>query len=144
MRTGDNHKSARLHAFTLIEVVIVILIVGILATVLAPMMQRRVDAAKWSEGRTGAGSLATGIRTYCAATMEGHPGVPAGGDFSDFQVFEVDLTGRYFSPANYSVGQVDYDPSTGSISYLITVTAPDSVHGPDKTLDQNGQWNDIE
>jgi len=142
VRSAHNHKSPRLRAFTLIELIVVILIVAILVAVLAPMMQRRVDTAKWTEGRTGAGCLATGIRTYCAATGEGHAGVPAGGDFSDFQVFEVDLRGKYFQPTNYSVSDVVYDQNAGSISYMITVTAPAGVRGPDKTLDQNGQWTD--
>jgi len=118
------------------------LIVAILAAVLAPMMQRRVQAAKWTEGRAGAGALATGIRTYCAATRQGHLGIPAGGDFSDYLVYEVDLRGKYFQPANYSVSDVVYDQDDGNISYLITVTAPAGIGGSDKTLDQHGQWSD--
>lgn len=106
------------------------------------MMQRHIDAAKWTEGRAGAGALATGIRTYCVETGRGHPGIPPGGDFSDFRVFEVDLTGKYFRPANYSVSAVTYDRDSGSISYLITVTAPAGMSGADKTLSQNGQWSD--
>ncbi len=128
--------------FTLIEVAIVVLIVAILATVLAPMMQHRVNEAKWVEGRAGAGALATGIRTYCAQTREGHAGIPAGGDFSDYLVYEVDLRGKYFQPANYSVSDVVYNQDDGSISYVITVSAPAGVSGDDKTMDQNGRWSD--
>ena len=126
----------------MIELAICVLIVAILAAVLAPTMTAKVRDARWSEGRAGAGALATGIRTYCAETGTGHAAIPAGGSFADFRVYEVDLTGKYFKPENYSVGDVAYDLNTGSISYLITVTAPAGVGGPDRTVDQTGVWSD--
>ncbi len=104
------------------------------------MIQRRIDAARWTEGRAGAGALATGIRAYCVETGRGHPGIPPGGDFSVFRVFDLDLTGKYFRPGNYSVSAVTYDQDGGTISYLITVTAPAGMRGRDITLDQNGKW----
>lgn len=137
------YRSTRLRGFSLLELILAVLIAGILAAVLAPMMQRPINQSKWSEGRAGAGALATGIRTYCVETRQGHGAIPAGGNFSDFQVYEVDLRGKYFRPANYSVSPVTFDDDTGSISYLITVTAPAGLRGPDKTLDQNGEWGDV-
>jgi len=38
-------------AFTLVELMVVILIVAILAAVAIPVLRNRVDAAKWSEGK---------------------------------------------------------------------------------------------
>jgi type II secretory pathway pseudopilin PulG len=131
-----------LSAFSLIELTMVVLIVAILAAVFAPMIRPGIDAAKWTEGRAGAGLLATGIRAYCVETGHGHPEIPAPGNFSDFQVFTIDLRGKYFTPANYSVSEVIYDEDSGSMSYLITVTAPAGVSRPDMTLNQNGQWSD--
>ncbi len=142
MRCTHRYRRGRPHGFTIIELAITVLIVAILAAVLAPLMQRRVNEAKWVEGRAGAGALATGIRTYCAQTRQGHAGIPAGGDFSDYLVYEVDLRGKYFRPANYSVSDVIYDQDDGRISYLITVTAPAGLSGPDRTVDQHGQWSD--
>ena len=52
--------------FTLIELMVVILIVGILASVAVPMLRGRIDAAKWSEGKAMIGSIATAIRSYNA------------------------------------------------------------------------------
>jgi prepilin-type N-terminal cleavage/methylation domain-containing protein len=41
--------------FTLIELMIVILIIGILAAAAIPLMRGRVDSAKWTEGKSGLG-----------------------------------------------------------------------------------------
>ena len=142
MGWAQTYKHARADGFTLIELVIAILILAILASVLAPMLTPRMRDAKWTEGRAGAGALATGIRTYCVETGLGHGAIPAGGSFVDFRVYEVDLTGKYFQPANYSVSPVTYDRATGTIGYAITVAAPGCVGGSDKILDQAGVWSD--
>ncbi len=52
--------------FTLIELMVVILIVGILAAVAVPIMRGRIDSAKWSEGNASAGAIRTSIRAYIA------------------------------------------------------------------------------
>jgi prepilin-type N-terminal cleavage/methylation domain-containing protein len=52
--------------FTLIELMVVVLIVGILAAVAIPILRGRIDAAKWSEGKAMLGSVATAIRAYAA------------------------------------------------------------------------------
>ncbi|MHC4149374.1 MAG: type IV pilin protein, partial [Planctomycetota bacterium] len=52
--------------FTLIELMVVILIVGILAAVAIPIMRGRIDSAKWSEGKAGAGSVRTAARAFMA------------------------------------------------------------------------------
>ena len=50
--------------FTLIELMTVVVIVAILAAVAIAIMRGRIDAAKWSEGKAGAGTVATTIRAY--------------------------------------------------------------------------------
>ncbi len=142
MGLHNRHGHAPPDGFSLIELVIVILIVAILASILAPLLTARVQQAKWTEGRAGAGALATGIRAYCAETGTGHAPIPPGGSFVDFRVYEVDLTGKYFQPAHYSVGRVTYDMANGSVSYVISITAPGCVGGPDRTLNQAGVWSD--
>ena len=61
--------------FTLIELMVVILIVGILAAVAIPLMRGRIDSAKWSEANATAGTIRTAIRAYSAeksvATAQG-------------------------------------------------------------------------
>jgi prepilin-type N-terminal cleavage/methylation domain-containing protein len=50
--------------FTLIELMVVILIVGMLAAVLAPILRGRIGQAKWTEGAAIAGTIRIALRTY--------------------------------------------------------------------------------
>ena len=52
--------------FTLIELMVVILIVGILAAASVPMMRGRIDSAKWSEANATAGTIKSAVRVYFA------------------------------------------------------------------------------
>ena len=53
-------------AFTMVELMVVILIVGILAAVAVPLMRGRIDSSKWSEGKAGMGTIASALRAYAA------------------------------------------------------------------------------
>ena len=132
--------------FTLIELMVVIFIVGILAAVAIPIMRGRIDAAKWSEGKAGAGSIRTAARAFCAEKGPNWGGVWANVSLADLG-FELqlgvdgdDLDGKYFTNESYGVLFSGYD------TYLVTVTAAFSLR-VDKptapavvTLDQNGAW----
>jgi prepilin-type N-terminal cleavage/methylation domain-containing protein len=126
--------------FTLIELMVVILIVGILAAVAIPIMRGRIDSAKWSEGRAGAGSIRTACRAFMAEKGPGWGGVWGGITLGTLGFQAGDLNGKYFTDAAYGIAVTAYD------TYLITVTALNSV-SPDKptlpavvTIDQNGDW----
>ena len=43
--------------FTLVELMVVILIVALLTAMLVPLLQGRIDRAKWSEAQTAAGMI---------------------------------------------------------------------------------------
>lgn len=98
--------------FTLVELMVVILIVGILAAVAIPLMQGRIDKAKWSEANATAGTIRTAIRAYAAETsiataaaLSGNLAVAATQSALGFSA--TDLTGTYFEPACYTITSVD-------------------------------------
>lgn len=125
--------------FTLIELMVVILIVSILAGVAIPLMQGRIDSAKWSEGNAAAGTVRTAIRAYfaekptAAAALSGTLGVVATRNALGFNT--ADLTGTYFAPANYTITSVD--GSTGIA--VITVSAGTGLTGSYQ-LEADGDW----
>jgi prepilin-type N-terminal cleavage/methylation domain-containing protein len=129
-------------AFTLVEVLVVIMIVGILAAWAAPLMRGRVDSAKWSEGRSMMGSIATAMRTYVAENDR----APPVGVLSDESVrktlgfAEQDVDSTYFDPGDFEISNVAYDPyGTTTLQFLITATKIELDPG-NWTLNQNGVW----
>jgi len=140
--------------FTLIELMVVILIVAILAAVLAPMMTGRIRDAKWTEGKAGAGTIATAIRAFIAE----HEGPTGNGvtiasgmsDFGPIGIVSSDLTGKYFLAADYSLTAFSYTAAAGetpaSWTYTIQVKAPTGTPiGCPTTahwdLDEGGDWS---
>lgn len=107
--------------FTMVELMVVILIVGILAAVAVPLMTGRVDAAKWSEGRAAMGTIASALRAYAAEK----------GSFSDaptlaeIGISSNDLDGTYFSSAAYEITSAA--ASDGRVTFVITCTAGNST-----------------
>jgi len=129
--------------FTLVELMVVVLIVGILAAVAIPIMRGRIDAAKWSEGKAMMGSISTALRAYHA---EKGPSGPApttlGVGATGLNFAAGDLTGKYFADADFSVnwGAMTMDPLTFVIT-CTPVTQPDRPTNPaTMTLDQDGNW----
>jgi prepilin-type N-terminal cleavage/methylation domain-containing protein len=114
--------------FTLIELMVVVLIVAVLAAVLVPMMTARLEAARWSEGKAGAGTIATAIRAMAAEAGEGgESGVtfPTGTPLSTVFVNAQDLEGKYFDNTCYQLSNVALTPAgTYPVTYTITVLAP--------------------
>lgn len=129
--------------FTLIELMIVVLIVAVLAAILIPFMRARVEAAKWSEGRAGAGTIASALRAYAAEQG-------TDGDWANLGVAtlfkESDLKGKYFIRNNYSLSNVQYSEAGDPLyplQYTITVSSPDPAWKVTSyTLDHTGTWTE--
>ena len=120
-------KSGKKKGFTLIELMVVIMVVGVLVSLSAPIFRERMQQSKWAEGITAAGTIRIALRAYytedpiaAAAmaastvnTVQGTLGFAAG-----------DLTGRYFWAGNYTITAID-----GNGNVTITVAAPAGLTG---------------
>lgn len=114
--------------FTLIELMVVVLIVGILAAVAIPLMRGRIDSAKWSEAKSAMGTIATALRAY--ASEKGDIGVggvtaPASQAFSTIGIEDSDLDGTYFTHEAYTMTAIT--ATNGVLNATITATAANST-----------------
>jgi prepilin-type N-terminal cleavage/methylation domain-containing protein len=121
----------RYAGFTILEVMVVVFIVAMLAAVAVPMLQGRANSAKWSEGKAGAGTVMTALRTYVADS--GVHAKAAPDLVADLGFTATDLKGTYFQQGNYVVSDVTYDPANG-LSATITVNAPTDITPSQKVL----------
>jgi prepilin-type N-terminal cleavage/methylation domain-containing protein len=133
---GRNKKANA--GFTLVELMVVILIVGILASTAVPMLRGRIDSSKWSEGKAMMGSISTAIRAY-----HGEKG-PTGAAPTIFGVGSTglgfapgDLTGRFFVDADFTFSVTSMDPLAFTITGSPTTT---SLNPVSYQLDQSGNW----
>ena len=120
-------KGRKIKGFTLIELMVVILIVGILAAVAVPILRGRIEQAKWSEGAASAGAVKTAVRAYFAENPVACTAL-AGQFVSACEAplgFQVgDLTGRYFTSGQFTITSID-----GLGNAVITVAAPAGLTG---------------
>ena len=134
----------RKKGFTLIELMVVILIVGILASVAIPILRGRIDAAKWAEGKAMMGSIATAIRAYAAEKGDSgtDPTDIIGTDATELGFAAGDLTGTYFADADFELTAVDIGATP--ITFTITCTAGNGTDPPSVpsgyTLNQSGTF----
>ncbi|MHC4525681.1 MAG: pilin [Planctomycetota bacterium] len=120
--------------FTLIELMVVILIVGVLAAVSVPMMRGRIDRSKWTEANAAAGTIRTAVKIYFIET-----GDTITGNLNNASVQQSlgsDLTGSYFIASDYEIDSVSADGTA-----VITATGNQSnAPSGSKTLALNGTW----
>lgn len=101
--------------FTLVELMIVVVIVGILAAVAVPIYQANVNKAKASEAEASLGTIRTSLRVYYAANSV----YPTSADFTNvtsiagIDLDATDLTGKYYDDTYY------YYKSASGTGYVI-------------------------
>jgi type IV pilus assembly protein PilA len=113
--------------FTLIELMIVVIIVGILAAIIIPLLLSRVEKAKYSEGKAIAGQIATAVRAYVveygnSTTFTTTPSLTVN---LGFKLNELD--GKYFYQTGMTVTNVAVT-TNGQVSYVINLV-PNAVSG---------------
>ena len=135
-------KMNRKKGFTLVELMVVILIVGILAAVAIPLMQGRIDKAKWSEANATAGTIKTAIRAYVAETSLATAQANCVGTMDTAAIqgylgFEAnDLEGTYFTASDYDVISID---ASGNAVITVTASKADAPTGSYQ-LEADGDW----
>jgi prepilin-type N-terminal cleavage/methylation domain-containing protein len=123
--------------FTLIELMVVVLIVGILAAASIPLMRGRIDSAKWAEANATAGTIKSAVRIYFAekgVAITGLLSVAATQTALGFTA--ADLTGTYFVPGDYNITSVD---ANGNAVVTVTGSQANAPTGT-KTLGLDGSW----
>lgn len=138
-----NRKPRPLRAFTLVELVVVILIISILASVAIPILRGRVDSAKWSEANAAAGTIRTAVSAYVAAKGIDDARtdlVDKSLDDSDTQAAlgfkENDLEGTYFEAGDYTITEID---DSGHAAIQVESSRDNAPEG-EKTLGTDGTW----
>ena len=127
--------------FTLIELMVVILIVGILAAVAVPMMRGRLESAKWSEGSAAAGAIRVAVRSYAAekgiATAQADlNGATADTVLTELGMLPGDLQGTYFQASDFTISNID--ATTGLCDVAVSGTGAGLTGS--KTLYVNGDF----
>ncbi|MFA4839337.1 MAG: type II secretion system protein [Candidatus Neomarinimicrobiota bacterium] len=91
--------------FTLVELMIVIVIVGILAAVAVPIYQSNVAKAKMTECDAALGTIRTALRVYYAGNSSAYPafGTATPVTAAGLDISAEDLTGTYFKAGNYTL-----------------------------------------
>ena len=131
------------YGFTLVELMVVILIVGILAAIAVPLMQVRIERSKWTEACSTAGTIRTSIRSYAAGTSVVTAQGLVGNNLSDAATeaalgfIPTDLEGTYFTAADYTITAVN-----GAGIATISATGGSKADSPIGTyvLQADGKW----
>ena len=132
--------------FTLIELIITILIVSILAAIGLPILNSRVNAAKWTEAKAKAGAIRSAVSAF-VAERETDVGIIGRLDApvvaTNLGFLLNDLDGSYFGQGCYSVSNIN--TSNGVCRVTITPAVDPGPQGAPGSpsiviLDEDGNW----
>ena len=122
--------------FTLIELMVVILIVGILAAASIPLMRGRIESAKWSEANAMAGTVRSAARVYYAENGE----VKTTTTMTQLGFDSGDLDGTYFEEGCFSISDAGTD---GNVAVTVDASKSTKTKAPSGKyiLQTNGDWD---
>jgi len=124
--------------FTLVELMITVLIVGILASVAIPLYRANVRRAKATEADASLGSIRTALRVYYAEQGTYPISAAYATIYSlSIDVDSLDLVGRYFPATSYKY------KSTDGVSYTIQATGSGESNGINRQMTQTGVLSDF-
>ena len=129
--------------FTLVELMVAIMIVGILAAIAMPLMNGRVQQSKWTEAHTIAGIIRRAIRSYALETNVNTAKILIDRNLGDEQTcrllgFEENgLDGTYFLSEDYVITSVDDE---GYPTIKVTGGSTDNSPSGSYILYPNGMW----
>jgi len=120
MRKRDVHKDNK--SFTLIELMMVVIIVGVLAATAAPIMRKSIIRSKWTEGVVALGQIRTAERVYYMeyGTYAGFDSSTRAAGFTALGLRQTDFDGMYFSNNSF----VAAGGGTLIMCYINSSTAP--------------------
>jgi prepilin-type N-terminal cleavage/methylation domain-containing protein len=134
MRPDVKHKLYT-KGFSLVELMIVIVIIGVLAGAAVPIYQHNVEVAKRAEAVAGIGTIRTQLRMYYGRTgvypVRDSFKKVVGDDWNDIRPGE--LTGKYFKDANFRYRSYD------GIEYRIKCQK-NKVLSHQVWIDETGRW----
>lgn len=116
--------------FTLIELMVVLLIIGILSAVAIPYMRGRTDAARWAEGRSMISAISTAIRALHSEKGTTWPGYGDVTTLAELGFADGDLDGKYFSDDDFTFTITDGDPLTYTVTATVDASNPDAPRSP--------------
>ena len=124
--------------FTLVELMITIVIVGVLAAVAIPLSQANVKRGKAAEADAALGAIRTHLRVYYAENTN-YPteAIYIQVDSIGINIAAGDLNGTYFNTADYKY------KSTNGVTYTIQATGSGSQAGINRQIDQAGTLSDF-
>ena len=122
--------------FTLVELMITIVIVGILAAVAVPIYTANIKKAKMSECDAALGTIRTALRVYYA-TNDPSPKYPTWdglvtADSAGLDIDAADLAGKYFASTHYTMVSTDS-------TYIVSCTNSDILTTP-RTINELGAF----
>jgi prepilin-type N-terminal cleavage/methylation domain-containing protein len=131
--------------FTLVELTVVVLIVGVLAAISTPIVRGRIDSAKWTEAKAAAGALKTAIRAYLVSTDPGRTNFSeVEGSLGSSSIARLlgfamgSLNGTFFNQSDYTIS--DVSGANGTCIVTVISTHPQGPAGTG-VLAANGTWS---